>query len=214
MSSTINYLIIHGIYGHDKENWFPWLGKKLEAVGGRVAIPNFPTPEGQTLENWTRIAEEVMRGWDPANTILIGHSAGAVLALRLAEKAARPYKAIFAASPFARPLEIPEFDPYLTTFVGPFDWKRIKAGAGKIACLAGDDDPIAPLTYARDVADNIGVDLIVIPKGGHLNEKAGYTEFPLLLEKILHVSGREKPAGESSAAAALPNVADLTFSKA
>ena len=47
--------LIHGAYGNPNENWFPWLKKQLENKRNKVIIPTFPTPEGQTLENWNKI---------------------------------------------------------------------------------------------------------------------------------------------------------------
>ncbi|GAG44616.1 unnamed protein product, partial [marine sediment metagenome] len=32
-------LIIHGTYGHPKENWFPWLKEELEILGEKVYVP-------------------------------------------------------------------------------------------------------------------------------------------------------------------------------
>ena len=32
----MNFIIIHGIYGHPEENWFPWLKNKLEGMGYEV----------------------------------------------------------------------------------------------------------------------------------------------------------------------------------
>ncbi len=29
-----NYFIIHGTFGHNKENWFPWLETELKNQGG------------------------------------------------------------------------------------------------------------------------------------------------------------------------------------
>ena len=52
-----NVFIFHGVGGHPEENWFPWLSKKLEALGCKVFIPQFPTPENQTLDNWLKILD-------------------------------------------------------------------------------------------------------------------------------------------------------------
>ena len=33
-----NYFIIHGTYGHNKENWFPWLENELTKQGFEILI--------------------------------------------------------------------------------------------------------------------------------------------------------------------------------
>ena len=188
MNSAPEYFVIHGSYGHPEENWLPWLKKELEKNGAKVAIPQFPTPNGQSFEEWLPVAEAALMGGDPGNTVLIGHSIGAIFAMRLAELAARPYKAVSAVSPFARDLGLDAFDPMNGSFYRhAFDWPRIRKNAGKILCLAGDDDPYVPLAYAQEVADNCGVELTVVKKGGHLNAKAGYLSFPLLLEQLKRI---------------------------
>ena len=185
MNSRLNYLIVHGTYGYPEENWFPWLKNKLSA-NANVVVPKFPTPEGQTLASWLTIADAAIKNWTPDSTVLIGHSAGAVLVLRMAEKAKKPFRAVYPVCPFAQPLNLPQFDPLLSSFVEPpFDWQAVQRGAKTITCFAGDDDPYVPLGYSDKVARPAGAALIVIKKGGHLNEAAGYLEFPRLLEEII-----------------------------
>ena len=50
--------IFHGTGGYPEENWFPWLKRELESLDYKVIVPQFPTPENQTLENWFAIFEK------------------------------------------------------------------------------------------------------------------------------------------------------------
>jgi len=50
--------IFHGTGGHPGENWFPWLQDKLKEKGVETIIPQFPTPEGQSLEAWLEVLKE------------------------------------------------------------------------------------------------------------------------------------------------------------
>jgi predicted alpha/beta hydrolase family esterase len=179
----MNYLIVHGAGGSPQGNWFPWLQDRLAPVP--VRVPRFPTPEGQTLSAWLDIADNALAGWPPENTVLVGHSSGALLVLRLAERAVTPYKAVFAICPFARALDLPEFDPLNASFVHPgFDWEAVSRGAQSITCFAGDNDPYVPLAYSQEVAKACGAELVVIPGGGHLNAEAGRHAFPELLQRL------------------------------
>ena len=184
MSSPVSFLIVHGARGNPQRNWFPWLANTL-SKHGRVLSPPFPTPDGQSLKTWLEVADKTLAAIDPGNTILIGHSSGAILVLRMAERTKQPYRAVFSVCPFERDLGLPDYDPLNTSFINPaFNWQAVRHGAKKIVCLAGDNDPYVPFAATKSVADRADAELITVKKGGHLNAESGYSEFPLLLEKI------------------------------
>jgi predicted alpha/beta hydrolase family esterase len=184
MSSSASFLIVHGAYGDPTENWFPWLEQKLKKRGD-VRIPQFPAGERQNLDAWLAVADQTLANISPRNTILIGHSSGALLTLRMAEKTRQPFRAVCAVCPFARDLGHADFDPLNASFIYPaFDWQAVMRGAGTMICFAGDDDPYVPLAYSKEVAEKASAAFVIVKKGGHLNAEAGYREFPLLLEKI------------------------------
>jgi len=189
MPTPLTFLIVHGAYGHPEGNWFPWLKQALQAYGN-VVIPQFPTPEGQNLDAWRAIAHRALAKSVPHETVLIGHSSGAIFVLRLAEETPQPFKAVFPVCPFARDLGNATFDPLNATFYTPApDWKAIKRGAEKIIGFAGDNDPYVPLSTSRAVTDALDAELIVIEKGGHLNAESGYRALPLLLKEIRNIVG-------------------------
>lgn len=180
-----NFLIIHGTMGDPKGNWFPWLKTELEKSGHNVIVPTFPTPEGQSLSAWSAVAQKALSETEPANTTLIGHSLGAAFALRLAESASAAFKAAFIISPFMHTLGIDPYDELNSTFISQSpDWPRIRKNLPSVYAFAGQNDPYVPLPFATEVAQQVGAELTVVEKGGHLNEEFGYREFPLLLDKI------------------------------
>ena len=176
-----NIFVFHGVGGHPKENWFPWLKEQLEKLGHQVFIPQFSTPENQTLENWMKILYEY-RNYLNENTILIGHSLGVPFALNIIAK--HQVQSAFLVSGFTG-LAGNKFDDGMETFAQhQFDWAKIKANCKKFFVFHSDNDPYIKLEKAEELASNLGVDVILVKKGGHLNEGAGYTKFDLLLEKI------------------------------
>ncbi len=185
----MHFLIVHGSYGHPQENWFPWLKAELEKEGHTADVPAFPTPEGQTWNNWYPMAKEALKDHKLGDTILIGHSIGAAFVLRLAERTAFPFRAVFAVCPFMHELGLEMFDVLNTTFIRPEpNWNDVKAGAKHIVCIAGDDDPYVPLAMPRKIAEKAGAEMVEIPNGGHLNAEAGCTKFPLLLNRLLSLT--------------------------
>jgi predicted alpha/beta hydrolase family esterase len=89
----MNAFIIHGAYGDENENWFPWLKRELESQRYTVITPRFPTPEGQSLEAWLRIMHEYQNKIDE-KTIMIGHSIGCAFILNVLERSTHPVKAV------------------------------------------------------------------------------------------------------------------------
>ena len=175
----MKFIIIHGAYGNPEESWFPWLRKELEKLG-EVIVPEFPTPEGQTLENWRKVFNSSDKG-----TILIGHSLGPAFILDLLER--HKAKAAFLVAGFIRKLGLEEYDSINYTFFKEFDWETIKKNCPKFFIYHSDNDPFVPLKYGQEIADKLGAELALIKGAGHFNEKAGYFKFEKLLEDIKEV---------------------------
>ena len=152
-----------------------------------VIRPRLPTPQGQSLAAWLNAFGRAVHPLPQTATALVGHSLGAAFALRLVERATEPVAGLFLASGFLGALGLPDYDPINASFFAtPFDWAAIHARMGRACrCWAGDDDPYVPLARSQDVADRLGVELEIIPGGGHLNAETGFTTFPQLRDALL-----------------------------
>ena len=184
MKQKTNFIIIHGAYGNPEENWFPWLKYELESLGHSVYIPKFPTPKGQNLENWLKVFEEYKRRLD-VNSVLIGHSTGAVFVLNLIERLDHPIKSAYFVSGFTRLLSNPIFDPINRSFVDrKFNWEKIKKNCKHFTVYHSDNDSYVPLDNGRELARKLGVQLILVKDAGHFNTRSGYSKFDILLGDI------------------------------
>lgn len=180
----MNFIIIHGIYGNPEENWFPWLKKQLEGMGYEAIVPKFPTPLDQTLDSWLRVFSNYENKINE-ETVLIGHSLGASFILNYLEKTNKKIKAAILVAGYHKLLEN-QFKELNKTFVGKeFDWNKIKSSCGKFFVFASDNDEYIPLEVGQELAQNLNAELNVVHGGGHLNKKAGYDDFHLLLETII-----------------------------
>jgi len=180
-------VIIHGTKGSPEGNWFQAVAAELDAQGFHTFVPQFPTPEGQNLDNWLATFESEIGELDQ-HSILIGHSVGAVFVLRLLEMIQIPvHTAVFVAG-FTGRLGLPEFDALNATFVSTqFDWEKIGSNASHFICLSGSNDPYVPFEQGKQIANSLGVPHLVIDGGGHLNSESGYRSFPRLLEELSSV---------------------------
>lgn len=171
--------LIHGAYGNPSENWFPWLTAELKKKGHTVIIPQFPTPVGQTLENWNN---EFLEYEVDDDTIFVGHSIGVAFVLSILER--HKVKAAFLVAGFCSPLGN-NFDAINKTFVDrEFDWETIRHNCENFYVFNSDNDPYVRLEKGAELAASVRSELIIVKNAGHFNLVSGYTKFPMLLEKI------------------------------
>ena len=178
-----NAFIFHGTAGNPGENWFPWLKAQLESLDYKVIIPQFPTPENQSLENWFKAFEQYKEFYTP-DTILIGHSLGGAFLLRVLEAYdVRIQAAYIVAAPIGV-LPIKNYDGDKLFIQHPFDWDKIKNHAERFAVFHSDNDPYVSLGNGKQLAKNLGIELTFVSNAGHFNAAAGYLKFDLLLDSI------------------------------
>jgi uncharacterized protein len=179
-----NAIILHGTANTPEGNWFRWLEKELKTRGYDVWLPLLPDAE---LPNAGKYNELLLNHGFNFNeeTILIGHSSGAVSILNLLQELPKKVKikASFLVGAFKGRLGVTARDEL---FPKPFDLKKIKSRCGKFIFIQSDNDPYCPLEDAKFLSEKLEGELIIKSGQGHFNLEAGpqYTEFPLLLELI------------------------------
>jgi predicted alpha/beta hydrolase family esterase len=175
--------IFHGTQGHPGENWFPWLKGKLESLGHKVTVPAFPHPEAPHPKTWYPVMESLLPEINQ-DSIIIGHSLGCIIALRLLERCSSPvHQTILVAPPLGiPPIKFIEGDsPFIE---GGFSWEKIQKNAGRCIVFHSDNDPFISIENGEECARKLGVELTFVPNAGHFNAAAGYTSFPSLLELL------------------------------
>ena len=178
-----NVFLFHGTGGHSAENWFPWMKTELEAKGYTTVIPNFPDAEKPHPSKWYPVIDALV-DQVASDSLVIGHSLGGVMALRLLEKIdVKADIIVLISTPLGiPPIQYIESDsPFLQ---GGFHWEYIRSHAKHSIVFHSDNDPYVCIENGQKAAQELGVELSFIPNAGHFNESAGYTEFPQLLKKI------------------------------
>jgi len=180
-----NVFIFHGTEGYPEENWFPWMKEKLEAEGCKVIVPQFPSPPvvPAKITEWFDVFKNYEQDVNE-NTILIGHSLGGIFTLRILEKLSHPIKAaVFVGTPIGvNPILNYNRDSSFSGF--DFDWENIKGKAKNFIVYQSDTDPYVGFGNGEELSKQLGTELTFVPNAGHFNKKAGYIEFPDLLEKL------------------------------
>ncbi len=182
--------IIHGTFGNPEENWFPWLKAELEKLGVEVAVPRFPTPEGQSLEAWMNVFEKFLPEIGE-ETVFVAHSLGPAFVLNVVEKLEKPVRACFFVSGFTGRLGNEKFDSLNNSFADrEFDWKKIKQECKRFVLFHSDNDPYVPLEKAQKLGQVLETEPVIVKEAGHFNEESGFVNFPILLEEIKKVIGK------------------------
>ncbi len=179
-----NFILIHSSGGNPDECFYPWLRKELEKKGHKVYAPFFPTPIGQTLDNWMKEFEPY---WQYVNeeTVFVGRSIGPAFILRLLEKSKVKIKAAFLVCGFCSDLGIHEFRPLIGTFVGKrFKWKKIRSCCDRFFVYNSDNDLIVPVQKGEKLAKKLETKFIVVNGAGHF----WFKRFPQLLKDIEKVT--------------------------
>lgn len=181
-----NALILHGTDGLPEHNWFQWLQGKLEERDFKTWVPALP---GANQPD-PKVYNEFLLGsdWDfNSESILIGHSSGAVEILSLLQHLPEGIiidKAILVGA-FRDNLES---DQLSNLFDEEFDFEKIKQRAKKIIFVHSDNDPYCPLQHVEYLSRELEAQLIIHPGEAHFSTSTAgekYREFPLLLELIV-----------------------------
>lgn len=187
-------IIVHGWGGTPEEGWFPWLKRELESRGFIVTVPQLPDAEHPHIKTWVPALAAVV-GKPDERTYFVGHSMGCQTIIRYLEGLKESEKiggAVFVAG-FIQPLtgledeEDKEIGREWTRT--PIDFGLVRLRLGKSIALFSDSDPWVPAENAEDFKEKLGSEVIVQNGQGHFNEKAGFKELPIVLEKLLELAG-------------------------
>lgn len=186
-----NALILHGAGNNSQGNWFSWLKSELEKAGYRVWSPDLPNSDVPIQHDWL---DTIFSNHDwkfDSDSVIVGHSSGATLILRILEKLPKNVKikkAILVAGPVQKGANKPEYFPYKEDLTKePFGWAKIKASCAKFNLIYSDNDKYeCGQDQGKIVYEHLGGELIIKQGQGHFNLEVGmqYKKFPLLLELI------------------------------
>ncbi len=158
-----------------KENWFPHVQRELEKLGVQVIAEDFPDPDLARAQHWLPFLAKL--GVDES-TILIGHSSGALAAMRYAEhhKIMGSVLVGVAHTDGGDPKE--KASGYFDT---PWDWETIKKNQQWIIAFHSVDDPFIPVSEARFVHEQLKCEYHEFTDRGHFFPADA---FPELVEAI------------------------------
>ena len=169
-------ILIHGNGGCTAADiWLPWLERELRALGLDVINHTFPDNVKARATVWLPYLESLDAD---ESTILIGHSSGAVAAMRYAET--HPLLGSVLVGVCHSDLGDPG-EAASGYYRDPWRWQRIRDHQQWIAIFNSSDDPHIPIAEPRHVAAQLKCSYFEFTDRGHFNDSR---EFPEALDYL------------------------------
>lgn len=173
-------IFIHGNGGSTvDDNWFPWLKVELKSLGFSVVSKTFPDNKLARIQYWIPFLKDDLKADE--NSIIIGHSSGAVAALRYAEFN-KIYGTILVAASYT---DLGEYSEKISGFFDKeWNWETIKNNQKWIIQFTSIDDPYIPIKEARFIHEKLGTEYFEHLNSGHFGWDTKRKEFPELLYSL------------------------------
>ena len=175
-----NYVLLHGFNGNSEGLFLPWLKFELTRLGLKYQCPNLPNPDAPTEEDQVNF---VLKNCEfNENTIIFGHSLGAVVAMKVIEKLKHKIAGLVTAGGFTFHNFKDIQRPFSNTFKWKFDYKKIRKNCGSINILSDPNDYALRIEQGRELAKKLQ---------GNLTEKESVKphftneEEPLILQSLV-----------------------------
>lgn len=177
-----NYFILHGTFGNNQENWFPWLEKQIvDCGGGRKCYNlNYPTPTNMNFESWSKILNQYKQSIDE-NTCFVCHSSSCVFVVKYCvENDIKIGKAIFVSG-FNNYYFLDDFDKLNKDFY-LVNAELFRNLCKERICIYSKNDPYVKFNALEKFADEIDAKKVVFENAGHFNADAGFLKFEDILK--------------------------------
>jgi uncharacterized protein len=167
----VKAILIHGNGGCTAGDiWLPWLERELTALGIEVINQTFPDNIKARAAFWLPHLESL--GADQ-NTILIGHSSGAVAAMRYAES----HRLLGSILVGVCHTDLGDgFEAASGYYDAPWHWDAIRDNQKWIAIYSSTDDPHIPIAEARFVAAQLRCSFFEFIDRGHFTDRRQFPE--------------------------------------
>lgn len=176
-----NFVILHGYTGHADTNFIPWLKKELEDNGFEVQAPQMPNTD---LPKESEQVDFVIENCHiDENTVIIGHSLGAVVAIKALQKMNRPVAGLVLVAPaFGPEFRTGKPRPFWKTFTWDYDYQKLKDLTGFQLILSDSLEAEHRLPYLKFLSGEFNATLAEgTAKKKHFT---GKTE-PFILDQLL-----------------------------
>ncbi|MDD3284158.1 MAG: leucine--tRNA ligase [Patescibacteria group bacterium] len=187
-------LILHGISGSSKSNWYLSLKKDLEKMNYEVIVPDMPDSDKPVVKKWIEALKPFVADFTESD-ILIGHSMGAPALMHLINKINLKVDKLFLVAPateFMSEEKIKNSDAFsddnvefaINFLKEKIDYKKIQSNVFKIYAYFSDNDPYIELSEKEKLEKVLKAEYKIFENYGHFSESTGVKKFPEIIKDI------------------------------
>jgi len=164
-----------------RDNWFPSLKTELQDKGIEVIAADFPDPDLARESIWIPFLLDELKV--DQDTILVGHSSGAVASLRLAEENKILGSVLVGVYHTDLDMAREKASGY---FNRDWKWDKIRNNQKWVSIFASQDDPWIPIDQARHIHQYLSCEYHEFTNQGHFGGDYVKVTFPELTLSILN----------------------------
>ena len=178
MQPDVKVILIHGNGNSTPgDNWLPYVKASLERLGFTVIARQFPDADLAPASSWLPFLENELCADD--NSVLIGHSSGALAAMRYAENHKILGSILVGAMHTDLGIESEKRSGY---YDKPWQWDSIKNNQQWIIQFASTDDPWIPIEEPRFIHKKLSTEYYEYTDQGHFGGDYDKSTFPELVK--------------------------------
>ena len=166
--------------GTTQDNWFPKLKTDLEKKGVEVIAADFPDSVLARKSYWIPFLIDTLKV--DKDTILIGHSSGAIASMIIAENHTILGSILVGAYYTNLGMETEKESGY---FDHQWNWANIKKNQKWTILFASDDDPWIPIHEPRHIREKLNCQYHEYNNQGHFGGDYFKPDFPELTAALL-----------------------------
>jgi uncharacterized protein len=196
LEKLMSTIVVSHAYGNSEQSvWYPFLRDQMQPLGHSVDIPNLPDSQTPRPGPWRTALAGRALATPAAETVLVGHSIGAVNVLRFLERHDPDRDGVFAGVLLVGAMahEV-GYDALVEFFAEPFDWARIRRSARHFHVLNAADDSVLipdPFEHSAVFVTEIGATATILPEGKHFGSGPDdRVEVPEVVRIVLDLVGR------------------------
>ncbi len=175
------------VHGNDTMRWSycwtPWLKEELEKLSLNVIFETMPDSIIARKKYWLPFLKDYLKADE--NTLLVGHSSGAVAAMKYAEEN-KIFGSILIA-PCYTDLGM-ESEKESGWYDDPWNWEQIKKNQKVIGLVYSNDDFIIPNEEFKFIREKLNPnEVLEFENKGHFIKQDTFPELIEIVKKILEI---------------------------